>query len=59
MSYDERCHELADYFVPEDAPRRRRLVEALAQELQDRIELFLAEVPEGPPDEERYRRGTP
>jgi hypothetical protein len=43
MSYDTKCHELAETFIDDD-PRIAKspeLVAALAQEIQDTIEAFL------------------
>ena len=45
MSYDTKCHELAQAFLSDeklDAPLKAKLSEKLAQEIQDLIEGFIA-----------------
>lgn len=42
MSYDPKCEELARYFLPSDISER--LIESLAQRIQDFIEDELADM---------------
>lgn len=43
--YDEKCYELAEYFLPKGSPQD---LAGIAQAIQDAIEANLPEVPEEP-----------
>lgn len=39
MSFDPKCYELAELFLPDDAPEEQK--QELAQEIQDTIEEYV------------------
>lgn len=45
VMYDEKCYELAEYFLPKGSPQD---LAGIAQAIQDAIEANLPEVPEEP-----------
>ena len=40
--FDQKCYELAEYFLPDDTSEERK--SELAQDIQDHIELMLSEL---------------
>lgn len=39
--FDPKCYELAQYFLPGELPHPSRLVDELAQHIQDAVEEYL------------------